>query len=30
MDLILKNLANNRKGVSDIWRELRVTYVQHF
>ncbi|MDD4051847.1 MAG: hypothetical protein PHR28_08120 [candidate division Zixibacteria bacterium] len=30
MDLILKNLVNNRKGVSDIWRELRVTYVQHF
>lgn len=30
MEILLKNLNNNRKGKSDIWRGLRVTYVEHF
>ena len=30
MEFMLKNLSNNRKGVTDIWRGLRVTYVEHF
>ncbi len=30
MDVLLKNLANNRDGVTDIWRGLRVTYVESF
>lgn len=30
MEFLLKNLNNNRKGVSDVWRGLRVTYVEHF
>jgi len=30
MEFLLKNLNNNRKGISDIWRGLRVTYVEHF
>ena len=30
MEILLKNLVDNRKGVSDIWRGLRVTYVERF
>lgn len=30
MEVLLKNLNNNRKGVADIWRGLRVTYVEQF
>jgi hypothetical protein len=30
MEIILKNLVENRKGVKDIWRGLRVTYVERF
>ncbi len=30
MEILLKNLVDNRKGVSDIWRGLRVTYIERF
>lgn len=30
MEILLKNLNDNRKGVADIWRGLRVTYVERF
>jgi len=30
MEILLKNLTNNRKDVVDIWRGLRVTYIEHF
>jgi len=30
MEVILKNLNDNRKGVADIWRGLRVTYIERF
>ena len=30
MEILLKNLNNNRKGATDIWRGLRVTYVESF
>lgn len=30
MEFLLKNLNNNRKGTFDIWRGLRVTYVENF
>lgn len=30
MEVMLKNLNNNRKGIVDIWRGFRVTYVEHF
>ena len=30
MEFMLKNLNNNRRGASDIWRGLRVTYVEYF
>ncbi len=30
MEVLLKNLNNNRKDATDIWRGLRVTYVEHF
>ncbi|MCP4568053.1 MAG: hypothetical protein GY841_10785 [FCB group bacterium] len=30
MEFMLKNLNNNRKGTADIWRGLRVTYVESF
>lgn len=30
MEFLLKNLTNNRRGVNDIWRGLRVTYVEYF
>ena len=30
MEVLLKNLTNNRKESNDIWRGLRITYVDHF
>ena len=30
MEFLLKNLTNNLKGTNDIWRGLRVTYVEYF
>ncbi|MEZ5358688.1 MAG: hypothetical protein R3F48_07615 [Candidatus Zixiibacteriota bacterium] len=30
MEFLLKNLTNNRRGTNDIWRGLRVTYVEYF
>jgi hypothetical protein len=30
LEILLKNLSNNRKAAVDIWRGLRVTYVEHF
>ncbi len=30
MELLVKNLTNNRHGGNDIWRGLRVTYVEYF
>jgi hypothetical protein len=30
MEVLLKNLNNNRKSAADIWRGLRVVYVEHF
>lgn len=30
MEALLKNLNDNRKGVADIWRGFRVTYVEYF
>lgn len=30
MEFLLKNLNNNRRGTNDIWRGLRVTYVEYF
>ncbi len=30
MEVLLKNLNNNRKTSNDIWRALRVTYTEHF
>jgi hypothetical protein len=30
MEILLKNLNNNRKEARDIWRGLRVTYVEYF
>ncbi|MCK5125022.1 MAG: hypothetical protein KAR42_02095 [candidate division Zixibacteria bacterium] len=30
MEFLFKNLTNNRKDASDIWRGLQVTYVEYF
>jgi len=30
MEVLLKNLNNNRKDAVDIWRGFRVTYIEHF
>ena len=30
LEVLLKNLTNNRKESNDIWRGLRITYVDHF
>jgi hypothetical protein len=30
MEILLKNLVNNRKDAVDIWRAFRVTYVEYF